>query len=118
MDSIFSNGEKMLREAFDYASRRINYRRGDKTLAANIPAKLGKTVFRYTTPHGMAIRTEQRDFICRFDDIGIEPITGDEIVYNGEIFVVCAPNNEPCWKWHTRATRAEIRIHTKNASAE
>lgn len=107
----------MLHEAFNYASCRIDYRRAGETLAGNIPAKLGKTVFRYSTPYGVTVRSEQRDFIIRFDDMGIIPATGDEIIYRGEIFVVCAPNDEPCWKYHTRQSASEIRIHTKNAGA-
>ena len=106
----------MLRGAFGFASRRIDYCRDGVLLASNIPAKLGRTLFRYTSPAGMVIRTEQRDFILRSEDLGnIEPKTGDEVALGGELFVVSAPNNEPCWRWHTRNTHAEIRVHAKFA---
>lgn len=118
MSSIFEPGEKMMRDAFGYASRTVDYYRDGALLAAGIPAKLGRTVFRYDTPSGMTIRTEQRDFILRFSDISVEPKTGDEIVLDGEIHVVSAPNNEPCWRWHTRTTHSEIRIHAKSAGEE
>ncbi|MBQ9501673.1 MAG: hypothetical protein IJU70_05910 [Lentisphaeria bacterium] len=118
MGSIFEQGEAMMREAFSYASRTVDYCRAGSVLARGIPAKLGRTLFRYETPSGMTIRIEQRDFILRYSDLGIEPETGDEVVFDGEIFVVSAPNNEPCWRWHTRTARAEIRIHAKSAGMQ
>ena len=108
----------MLREAFSYASVRVDYRRNGSVLASAVPAKLGRTLFRYDTPAGMTIRTEQRDFILRFSDLNVEPETGDEIVFDGAMYVVSAPNGEPCWRWHTRTTHSEIRIHTKCAGKE
>lgn len=113
--SIFSPGETMLQGAFAYASSRVDYYRDGSVLASAIPAKLGRTIFRYDTPAGVTIRTEQRDFIFRSSDLNIEPETGDEIVFDGDVYVVSAPNAEPCWRWHTRQTNAEIRVHAKNA---
>lgn len=115
MGSIFEQGEKMMREAFGYASRTVDYCRDGAVLASAVPAKLGRTLFRYDTPAGVTIRTEQRDFILRFSDLDVEPKTGDEIVLAGEVYVVSAPNGEPCWRWHTRTTHSEIRIHAKCA---
>ncbi|MBE6380046.1 MAG: hypothetical protein E7047_03870 [Lentisphaerae bacterium] len=114
--SIFEKGEKMLRAAYQFAARNIDYRRGE-TFLVHLPAKLGKTIFRYQNSSGITVREEQRDFILRSEDLNIEPMTGDEIVFDGEIFVVCAPNKEPCWRWHTRRN-SEIRIHTKSVGRE
>lgn len=117
MPSIFQQGENLLHSAYSFAGCSVSYSRNGITLATSIPAKLGRTVFRYDTPAGITVRTEQRDFILRFSDINTEPQTGDEILFDNEIFVVSAPNSEPCWKWHTRLTHAEIRIHTKSAGS-
>ena len=113
MDSIFESGESMMREAFGYAARTVDYYRDGSAIASGIPAKVGRTLFRYDTPAGMTIRTEQRDFILRYSDLNTEPKTGDEIVLDGKVYVVSAPNGEPCWRWHTRLTHSEIRIHAK-----
>ena len=113
--SIFAPGEAMMRDAFAYASRTVDYRRDGAVLASGIPAKLGRTLFRYDDPAGMIIRTEQRDFILRYSDLNIEPKTGDEIVLDGQTYVVSALNGEPCWRWHSRSTHSEIRIHAKFA---
>ena len=115
MGSIFESGETMLCQAYGYAARTVDYYRDGTALASVVPAKLGRTLFRYDTPSGMTIRTEQRDFILRFSDIKVEPKTGDEIVLDGKSYVVTAPNGEPCWRWHTRLTHSEIRIHAKFA---
>jgi hypothetical protein len=115
MGSIFESGEAMMREAFSYASCIVDYCRDGAAAISGIPAKLGRTLFRYETPAGMTIRTEQRDFILRYSDLNFEPRTGDEIVLDGKTYVVSAPNGEPCWRWHTRLTHSEIRIHTKFA---
>ena len=116
--SIFAPGEAMMHEAFDYASRTVDYRRDGAALASGIPAKLGRTLFRYDIPAGITLRTEQRDFILRYADLDTEPRTGDEIVFDGKIYVVSAPNGEPCWRWHSRLTHSEIRIHAKFAGDE
>jgi len=113
--SFFLDGEALLHSAFDFAGCRISYSRNNSVLAHGIPAKLGRTVFRYDSPAGMTVRSEQRDFILRFSDLNTEPVTGDEIVMDDQLFVVSAPNSEPCWKWHTRLTHSQIRIHTKAA---
>ena len=113
--SIFAPGEAMTREAFGYASRTVDYCRDGAAIASGIPAKLGRTLFRYDDPAGMIIRTEQRDFILRYSDLNTEPKTGDEIVLDGQTYVVSAPNGEPCWRWHSRSSHTEIRIHAKFA---
>ena len=112
---IFDAGTSLMNAAYQYAGYSICYRRGKDTLAANIPAKLGKTVFRYIDASGYLTRTEQRDFLVRSSDLPTEPETGDEIIFDEEIYIVSAPNDEPCWKWHSRCNRSEKRIHAKRA---
>ena len=98
---------------YDLSGCTITYRRGENTLAAEIPAKEGKTVFRYIDYSGITARTEQYDFIVREKDLKVLPETGDEIICNGNTYLVSAPNEEPCWRWHTQGLFSERRIHTK-----
>lgn len=103
----------MLEAAFNYAAASIDYYRGSSAYASGINAKLGKTLFRAEDNFGVTIRSEQRDFIILASDLTITPEVGDEIRFDGKKYTVTAPNNEPCWKWHTRLTHSQIRIHAK-----
>lgn len=103
--------------AFEYAAVSIDYFRNGAALASNIPAKLGKTLFRAENNFGVTVRTEQRDFILRHSDLAESPEVGDEIRYDGKRYSVSAPNDEPCWKWHSRASHTEKRIHAKYLGA-
>ena len=114
MANIFEKGEAMQAAAFGYAAVLITYRRAGTVLAADIPAKLGKTLFRAENQFGVTIRTGQRDFIIRTADLtAMPPEVGDEILFDGKTYSVSAPNGEPCWKWHSRISHTQIRIHAK-----
>lgn len=113
MTSIFEKGEAMQAAAFNYAAVSISYFRNSVILADGIPAKLGRTLFRSENKFGVTVRQEQRDFIVRASDLAATPEVGDEIQYNGKRYSVSAPNGEPCWKWHTRTTHTQKRIHAK-----
>jgi len=113
MASIFEKGEAMQAAAFGYAAVSISYYRNGGAIAADIPAKLGRTLFRAENQFGVTVRTEQRDFIIRAADLDITPEVGDEIRYDGKTYSVSAPNGEPCWKWHTRTSHSQMRIHAK-----
>ena len=113
MPTIFDSGDKMMDAAFSFGAVQIDYVRENKVVASAIPAKLGKTIFRAENNYGVTIRSEQRDFIVRSSDLDITPEVGDEIHFDGMKYSVTAPNDEPCWKWHTRQTHSQKRIHTK-----
>lgn len=113
--SIFNAGRALLNKAYSFSGCVITYRRGENTLAVDIPAKEGKTVFRYIDYSGITARTEQYDFIVREKDLKVFPETGDEIICGGDTYLVSAPNDEPCWRWHSRGIASEIRIHTKKS---
>ena len=113
MPNIFEKGEAMQAAAFLYAAVSINYFRGETALAFRIPAKLGRTLFRAENAFGVTVRTEQRDFIIRASDLPETPEVGDEIQFDGKRYSVSAPNDEPCWRWHTRNSHSQKRIHAK-----
>lgn len=112
MTSLFRQGEAALDRMFELAAVPVSYRRDGVTVAVDIPAKLGKTLFRADDNYGVTIRTERRDFILRASDLPLkEPKSGDEIRFDGKCYQVNAPNGEPCWRWHTRLTHTQLRIH-------
>ncbi len=110
-DLVDSDTEKM----FDVTASTISYRRGGQELFTDIKAKVGQTPFRADTASGVTIRIEQRDFIVRASDVAAmdEPKKADEIIWQGKRYMVFAPNSEPCWRWHTRQSHTQIRIHAK-----
>lgn len=112
--SIFSAGEKLAEMAFSYASKPITYKRNGIVVTTNIPAKIGKTQFRSDDiSSGMSIRWEQCDFIICASALNIKPQNGDEIEFQDKVYLVSAPDGESCWKWHSRQSHTQIRIHAK-----
>lgn len=82
-----------------------------------IPATLGRTLFRTENEYGSTIRIESRDFLVAAADFPNEPKRGDTIIYNGCRYEVLAPNGEPVWRW-SGAYHSTRRIHTKEIGAE
>lgn len=91
------------------------YRRGAE--ARRVRAVVGRTVFRSMNECGAWVRTETRDFIIPAGQLDLEPQTGDEIVFDGGVYEVLAPCNEPVWRWSDLCRRA-IRVHTKYTGDE
>lgn len=80
-----------------------------------LTAAIGKQLFRTETDMGLTIREWASDFIVEAEDLpGVVPERGDEIIYDGRVFEVLAPNGEPVWRW-TDGYRTAMRIHTKEA---
>lgn len=82
-----------------------------------IPATLGRTLFRTENQYGSTIRIESRDFLVAAADLPDDPERGDTIIYNGWRYEVLAPNAEPVWRW-SGAYHSTRRIHTKEIGAE
>lgn len=117
--SLFDEAEKIFADNFSVLAKNISIRRNGTTIADQIPAKLGKTLFRTDYISGVTVRVEQRDFIVLFDDLnGNFPERGDEVIWDGQVYLVTAPEGEPCWKWHTRQSHSQLRIHAKNIGPE
>ena len=88
----------------------VYQRRGGETL--NIPATLGRTLFRAENEYGVTIRTETRDFLIAAENLPDDPERGDVILHAGLRYEVLAPNGEPVWRW-SGTGRILRRIHTK-----
>ena len=120
MPSMFLRGEAMIDRMFEASGTSVSYRRDGEVMVESAPAKVGRTLFRTDdVATGMVFRFEERDFIVRASDFAAigEPRRGDEIVWDGRLYLVAAPDGDPCWKWHTRQSHTQMRIHAKYSGA-
>lgn len=120
MPSMFLRGEAMIDRMFETSGTSVSYRRDGEVMVESAPAKVGRTLFRTDdVATGVVFRFEERDFIVRASDFAAigEPRRGDEIVWDGRLYLVAAPDGEPCWKWHTRQSHTQMRIHAKYSGA-
>lgn len=120
MPSMFLRGEAMIDRMFEASGTSVSYRRDGEVMVESAPAKVGRTLFRTDdVATGVVFRFEERDFIVRASDFAAigEPRRGDEIVWDGRLYLVAAPDGEPCWKWHTRQSHTQMRIHAKYSGA-
>lgn len=93
----------------------VIYRRGGNS--AEALATVGKTVFKVTDDYGRFQYIESRDYLISaadlvLNDAKILPEPGDEIVEDGFVYEVMAPNGEPEWRY-SDGCRRTLRIHTK-----
>ena len=107
-----------------YRSRQVIYARGAQT--KEIPALVGKTVFKVDKGYGLFERVEARDYLIEVADLvpllgGSEPERGDRIkdTLNGsvELFEVMAPGGEGHFRY-SDPYRKVFRIHTKHIGTE
>ncbi len=104
-----------------YRSRRVIYARG--ALEKEIPASVGKTVFKVETGYGLFERVEARDYLIEVADLAQfgEPVRGDRVKdgLNGqvEIFEVMAPGGEAHFRY-SDSYRKVFRIHVKHVGTQ
>ena len=107
-----------------YRSRQVTYARGAQT--KEVPALVGKTVFKVDTGYGLFERVEARDYLVLAAELVLGgatalPKAGDRIrEVEGEkafVYEVMAPGGEPCWRW-SDPYRRTLRIHTKHVATE
>ncbi len=104
-----------------YRSRQVTYARG--ALEKEIPASVGKTVFKVETGYGLFGRVEARDYLIEVADLAQfgEPARGDRVkeALNGkvELFEVMAPGGEPHFRY-SDAFRRVFRIHAKHVGTQ
>ena len=89
----------------------VAYRRRDGS-EVRLAAVVGRTAFHSRGEYGTWTRVEARDFIVLAGALAEDPVQGDEIVFDGRVYEVLAPNGEPCWRWSDPFHVAR-RIHTK-----
>lgn len=115
----------MLRSASDWLnSRRTemlsetvmlqHYSDGEKDGEPEVlSATRGRSLFKAEDRYGVTIRVHSTDFIVVAANLAKFPAKGDEIIADGRVFEVLAPNDEPVWRWSGNYQEA-IRIHTKD----
>ena len=97
-------------------SEEVEYRRAGGG-SVRLRAVPGRTVFHSRGEHGTWMRVETRDFVVRAGDMDFDPQAGDEVSFDGRVYEVLAPNNEPCWRW-SDPFRTARRIHSKLTGGE
>ena len=103
-----------------HLSDQVFYRRGSASV--EVPATIGKTIFRIEDDYGRIVHYESRDYLISSADLLINgiiiiPQKGDEIIDAGFIYEVMAPANEPEWRY-SDTFRNTLRIHTKMTGKE
>ena len=104
-----------------YRSRQVVYARGAQE--TEIPALVGKTVFKVDKGYGLFERVEARDYLIEVTDLAefCEPERGDRVkdTLNGsvELFEVMAPGGEGHFRY-SDPYRKVFRIHTKHIGTE
>jgi len=112
-DNILAIGESFLDETLkQYASEVVEYRLRGVSQWKKVNAVVGGTMFSGNDTNGFLIHTRSIDFIISVQELQHEPVAGDVIVRNGQLFEVFTPNNEPCWRY-SGGTNETYRIHTQ-----
>jgi hypothetical protein len=102
----------------------VTYQRGDQ--CAEMPATVGKTIFRLDAGYGVTERYESRDYLVLTRDLVLNgapilPQSGDRIreTDGSKVFVyeVMAPGGEPHYRY-SDGYRKTLRIHTKLIATE
>lgn len=125
MTDLLAQGAEWLEaERTAHMTRPVVYQRGGESV--ELPATVGRTVFRVDKGYGLLERHESRDYIVLAADLVLGgattlPKAGDRVreTEGGKVFVyeVMAPGNEPAWRYSDPYRRA-LRIHTKHVATE
>jgi hypothetical protein len=104
-----------------HRSRPVIYARGAQS--KEVPALIGRTVFKVDTGYGLFERVEARDYLVEVADLTEfgEPARGDRVkdTLDGqvELFEVMAPGGEAHFRF-SDSYRKVFRIHTKHVGTE
>lgn len=102
-----------------HATSPVRYLRGEESV--EVPASIGKTVFRLDREYGVTERIESRDYLILVEDLVLDgtrtiPRSGDRIQeVDGDklhLYEVMAPGGEPHYRF-SDSYRLTYRIHTK-----
>ena len=124
MDLLKVGSDWLQSQRAKFLTRNIVYVRDAELV--EIPATVGKTIFRVDTGYGRLERLESRDYLVTASELILGgqvklPEAGDCIretdgptVY---VYEVMAPGNEPVYRY-SDPYRKTLRIHTKLVSTE
>lgn len=121
MDLLHSSLAWLDQQRERFLTRPVRYRRGSAEL--QVPATIGRTIFRLEMGIGAIERIEARDYLIaaqHLAGLGV-PQRGDRVVEEAEgqryTYEVLAPGREPHWRW-SEPDRRTYRIHTKHLTSE
>lgn len=113
MNMLRSASEWITQQRGRFLSENIVYRHfGDDETVLQISATRGRTIFKAENDYGVTIRVFSIDFLVEAELLPFSPKKGDEIICDGKIFEVLAPNDEPVFRWSGQFEHT-LRIHTK-----
>jgi hypothetical protein len=121
MSGLLNNAAKWLEsQRKKHLTSPVTYQRNRASV--ELPATIGKTIFRIEDQYGRVVHYESRDYLISTEDLVLNgtivlPERGDEIIDEGFVYEVMAPANEPEWRY-SDAFRNTLRIHTKMTGKE
>lgn len=125
MTDILQNGLNWLNGVRNaHMTNTVTYARGESTV--QLPATVGKTVFRQSDEFGLVMHFETRDFLVSTADLVLDgqrvlPCPGDRITQSEDgkdyIYEVMSPGGEPHFRYSDPYMKV-LRIHTKNVGGE
>ena len=124
MDLLQRGSAWLQQQRTKHLTRQVTYARGADSV--QVPATVGRTIFRIDKGYGVLERIEARDYLILAADLVLNaapilPKPGDQIreTEGGKTFVyeILAPGNEPCWRY-SDLYRVTLRIHTKLIATE
>lgn len=112
MANIMDIGEDFLNKTLEcFASEVVEYRKNGISQSKSVNAVIGSTFFSSIDVSGFDVKVRSIDFIISVNDLAQEPVKGDIIVRNGQLYEVNSPTNEPCWRYSGNLN-SMYRIHT------
>ena len=73
---------------------------------------MGKSTIDVIDANGFAVAANAVDFILKRGVLNFEPVPGDTITYDGDVYEVLPISPEGCWRW-CDGYKTAIRVHTK-----
>ena len=112
---FFDMGRQIMQSSTMY-DESITYQRRSEKDALTLACKVGKSHTVSSNIDGIIIHESWIDFIVDYAALGMMPIVGDIITYNGVRYVVGAPADELCYRWHI--LNQSLRIHAQIADQD
>lgn len=109
----------MYDESITYQRRSsvVNNTKGNANdTALTLAAKVGKSHTVSSNIDGIVIHESWIDFIVDYAALNMMPEVGDIITFNGVRYVVGAPPDELCYRWHV--LNQSLRIHAQKADQD
>jgi len=100
--------------------REVGYKRGGETVTIN--ATIARSAYFWVDNNDVRHYGEGRDYLIKPADLVIggsivEPVEGDQIVDEGNLYTVMAEGGGEVWRYESRYHKL-LRVHTKESDDE